>query len=124
MRVIRFDHEFSNSQNVEAVLGFLISQWVHDEATLIYLAVNPEYMRKGVAGCLMRDFIAMASEQHVDNALLEVRESNQAAISLYTKYGFLQVGRRPDYYAPVSNIISDPSATEKEAALLYTLKLP
>ena len=32
--------------------------------------------------------------------MLEVRESNVAAIRLYEKFAFRPVGRRSDYYAP------------------------
>jgi len=45
--------------------------------------------------------------QNVSCLTLEVRQSNNAAISLYEKLGFKQVGCRPNYY-------SNP----KEAALI------
>ena len=39
-----------------------------------------------------------ASSQGVSRLLLEVRASNAAAIGLYRKYGFIETGRRKNYY--------------------------
>jgi len=44
-------------------------------------------------------FIATARSWHCENALLEVRASNVAAIQLYEKYAFQHIGRRRDYYS-------------------------
>ena len=40
----------------------------------------------------------VAYESGARQALLEVRESNQAAQNLYTRFGFEQVGIRKAYY--------------------------
>ena len=38
------------------------------------------------------------SKQGVSRLLLEVRAGNAAAIGLYRKYGFIETGRRKNYY--------------------------
>ena len=62
----------------------------------------------GVADALLGTFIRFA-EEHLAFLTLEVRASNHKAISLYTKNGFVQEGRRKDYY-------KDP----KEDAIIMT----
>jgi ribosomal-protein-alanine N-acetyltransferase len=60
------------------------------------------------------------AQQDVTELLLEVRESNLGAISLYESLGFVQVGRRKNYYQ-----IEKKGQTEQghEAACLFTLKI-
>ena len=43
-----------------------------------------------------------AARRSASEIFLEVRENNQAALSLYRQAGFLEVGRRPNYYAGVT----------------------
>ena len=50
-------------------------------------------------------------QAHLAFLTLEVRPSNQAAIQLYYKHGFAQVGRRKDYYKQ-----------PKEDAIIMTLE--
>lgn len=80
------------------VAGYVGSQSVLDAADMMNIAVSPEYRRRGVAKALVNELIAYLSQNDVIALLLEVRVSNQPAITLYEKMGFQQVGRRPNYY--------------------------
>ena len=74
------------------ITGFLVSRRVDDdEVEVLNLAVDPEFRRRGVGSQLLR---------HIDSkhVFLEVRESNEAAQSLYRKLGFDEIGRREKYY--------------------------
>jgi len=62
------------------------------------LAVQPEYRRQGIGEKLVSALIAALAQQNVHSLTLEVRVSNAPATSLYEKLGFVQVGRRPNYY--------------------------
>ena len=75
--------------------GYVGSQSVLDSADMMNIAVAPEYRRRGVGRMLINNLISYLREQKVIALLLEVRVSNMAAISLYQKFGFQQVGRRP-----------------------------
>ena len=79
--------------------GYVGSQAVMGEADMMNLAVKANCRRKGIAEGLVMALIDCLKEQEVSSLTLEVRASNEAAIALYNKLGFVQVGRRPGYYA-------------------------
>ena len=81
-----------------AVLGYVGSQAVLDEADMMNIAVSPEARRRGIAQGLVEILVAALKEKEVRCLTLEVRASNDPAITLYHKLGFTQVGRRPNYY--------------------------
>lgn len=75
--------------------GYLVTRTlVPGESEVLYLEVAAEFRRQGVAESLLREAIARAPGEW----FLEVRESNFAARMLYEKLGFVNVGRRENYY--------------------------
>jgi ribosomal-protein-alanine N-acetyltransferase len=77
------------------VVGFLASRsLVEGEREILNLAVAPEFRRQGIARHLWDAFC----EGPFGTIFLEVRESNEAARSLYLSLGFQELGRRPAYY--------------------------
>lgn len=82
----------------QQVLGYIGSQAVMDEADIMNVAVVPEARRRGIAQGLIDTLIKALNEKGVECLFLEVRASNESAINLYDKNGFLQVGRRKNYY--------------------------
>lgn len=59
------------------------------------LAVNPRYQRRGIGRSLLR---ACENKLGVPKARLTVRPSNQAAISMYEKEGYMSVDLWKKYY--------------------------
>lgn len=85
------------------VAAYLAAVTVADEMNVDSVAVKPEHRRKGVASKII-DFAINKADASV--IMLEVRESNLPAISLYQSLGFEKVGMRKDYYErPVENAI-------------------
>ena len=82
----------------ETVAGYVGSQSVLGWADMMNIAVAPAYRRQGVGEKLILDLIRLLQEEKVTCLTLEVRASNEPAIGLYEKLGFVQVGRRPNYY--------------------------
>lgn len=82
----------------DCVLGYIGSQTVLGEADIMNVAVAPEARRKGLGEALLLRLQAVLAEQGVHSLTLEVRASNEPAILLYQKLGYVQVGRRPNYY--------------------------
>lgn len=68
------------------------------EMEVLNLAVRPEYRRRGLGRRLLSIMLQATAKMGIVRAVLEVRVSNIPAIELYRSLGFIQVGRRPDYY--------------------------
>lgn len=82
----------------ETVAGYIGSQSVLGEADIMNVAVAPAYRRQGIARDLLNRLQEALCGEGVHSLTLEVRASNSAAIALYHKLGYVQVGRRPNYY--------------------------
>ena len=80
------------------VIGYIGSQTVLGEADIMNVAVDPAYRRRGIARALLEQLQADLTKKEVHSLTLEVRVSNEPAITLYTAMGYNQVGRRPNYY--------------------------
>ena len=82
----------------DRVAGYVGSQSVLGEADMMNIAVSPDYRRRGVAKLLLQALQQSLAAQEVYSLTLEVRRSNEPAIALYAKDGFVQVGCRKNYY--------------------------
>ena len=80
---------------VAGYAGLLV---VADEGYITNVAVFPEYRRRGVAGQLIAVFDEFARGNRLAFLTLEVRPSNAPAIALYESFGFVEAGRRRNYY--------------------------
>lgn len=80
------------------VVGMLVLWMIIDEAHIATLATHPEFRRRGIAEQLLLTALDEAHTEGAQSALLEVRAGNNAAQTLYHKYGFEVVGRRERYY--------------------------
>lgn len=68
------------------------------EAHITLLAIDPDYQGQGLGQVMLYQLLVCAWQRRLEWATLEVRASNQRAISLYKKFGFQDVGRRRRYY--------------------------
>ena len=82
----------------QQVAGYVGSQSVMGEADMMNIAVSANYRRMGIAQGLVERLVTLLREKDVYSLTLEVRASNEPAKALYSKLGFNQVGRRPNYY--------------------------
>ena len=78
------------------VKGYAGLQIVLDEGYITNVAVGPSFRRQGVARALMEELIKKLDT--LSFISLEVRESNIAAINLYTSLGFKNEGKRKNFY--------------------------
>jgi len=81
------------------IVGFAGVWFMAGEAHLITIAVREAYRGLSVGEYLLAAVIEIAIENKAGFATLEVRSSNQAAQSLYEKYGFAKTGKRKGYYS-------------------------
>lgn len=82
----------------EFIIGFAGLWMIADEAHITSIAVREKYRGQRVGELLLVALTELAIELKAHTVTLEVRVSNTVAQSLYTKYGFTQVGRRRGYY--------------------------
>jgi ribosomal-protein-alanine N-acetyltransferase len=82
----------------QEIAGYLCAWFVEDEVHILNLACHPRFRRRRVATGLLLHCLAHAGTRGVKWAYLEVRRSNDQALSLYAKQGFKPVGVRRGYY--------------------------
>jgi len=63
------------------------------------LAVRPDYQGRGIGSTLLDRALTALAAQDVASVKLEVRRSNEPAISLYRRFGFQWLKTVPGYYA-------------------------
>lgn len=80
------------------VAGYIGVSCILDEGYITNVAVFPKYRRKGVATALLNRVFSLGSDEALSFVTLEVRASNQNAISLYERLGFKLEGRRKNFY--------------------------
>lgn len=93
-----FGHPFVAFVSDGTLAGYLCLKQLLDEAEILDVAVAAAMRGRGVGGRLVREAITLARERGAVVLSLEVREGNDAAISLYRRLGFHEVGRRKRYY--------------------------
>ncbi len=80
------------------VIGFIGCWLIAEEVHISTIAVHPYYRRQGVGEKLLLNVLGWAVDQRAQVATLEVRVSNQIAIDLYKKQGFVIEGKKIGYY--------------------------
>ena len=81
----------------QKMVGFIAGERRHDEQTgwILTLGVFPAYRRLGIAAALLD---RCEQELRMPKIKLSVRRSNLAAIDLYNKNGYTQIGVWSNYY--------------------------
>ena len=82
----------------EKLVGYGFVSCVYEVADLNRIAVCPDARGKGVGSRVLCALESMAREMGVERIMLEVRQSNAAAIGLYEKAGFTRISERKKYY--------------------------
>ncbi|MGJ6981297.1 GNAT family N-acetyltransferase [Aestuariimicrobium soli] len=84
----------------EALIGVATFQLVDEVLDLLRVMVDARWRRMGVASDLLRAGILFATSHGCTRILLEVRDDNQMAITLYEGFGFEVIDTRKNYYGP------------------------
>ena len=105
------------------LIGFGGFWLIVDEAHITNVAVDAAFRRRHVGALLLQAMRALAGQLQARLMTLEVRVGNTAALALYRRCGFVEVGRRPRYYEePTEDALlltcyfdgAAPSAPERE----------
>jgi [ribosomal protein S18]-alanine N-acetyltransferase len=84
--------------NQGAVIGYSSAWMVDGEVRINNIAIGEAFRGQGFGEALLRNILDLGRALGCAAATLEVRPSNSPAISLYTKVGFWESGRRKGYY--------------------------
>lgn len=98
----------------DVVTGYYVGLLVSVEATLMDIGVAEGMRGQGIGKSILQQFLRQCNAKQAQEAWLEVRASNQAAIKLYRQFGFELIEERKDYY---------PAKVGKEDALIMKLEL-
>jgi ribosomal-protein-alanine N-acetyltransferase len=89
-----------------SIAGYSSIYIVANELQIGNFAVQSKYRGRGAAKLMMEEIIKIARNRGCSMIYLEVRESNDPAIKLYSSFGFRSVGHRKNYYrSPKENAI-------------------
>jgi ribosomal-protein-alanine N-acetyltransferase len=80
------------------IAAYAVCWILGDELHIANLAVAAEFRRQGLGRRLLEHMLLRAAADGLRSATLEVRVGNQAALALYTGFGFREVARRKGYY--------------------------
>ena len=82
----------------EEIIGYCIVYFALDEAEIARIAVDASRRKQGVGQELLRATCRVGIQQGIERLLLDVRESNSAALNLYRSFGFAEDGIRKNFY--------------------------
>ena len=80
------------------LVGYAGTWHIIDEGHITTIAVANDYRRNHIGETLIVKILEDCFKDNIKYLTLEVRVSNQAAIGLYSKYGFNSLGTRKHYY--------------------------
>jgi ribosomal-protein-alanine acetyltransferase len=80
------------------ICSYAVLMPIVDEAELLTLGVAANQQRRGLGMAMLQQILDIARQQGLRRVFLEVRTDNAAAIALYRKAGFVEVGMRCGYY--------------------------
>ncbi|MFZ8988131.1 MAG: ribosomal protein S18-alanine N-acetyltransferase [Methylophilaceae bacterium] len=88
-KVMRFNDE---------TVAFIIAKVMNHECEILNLGVEISMRKKKLASKLLNNLIDFSKVLNIKQIFLEVRVSNTAAVNLYDKFKFNEIGCRPNYY--------------------------
>ncbi|MHB9117518.1 MAG: ribosomal protein S18-alanine N-acetyltransferase [Burkholderiales bacterium] len=111
---VRFGNSCWVAELAGELAGYAVLLAAAGEAQLLNIGVASRFQHRGWGRRLLDFTLAEARRLEAGEMFLEVRPSNLAALALYRRAGFVQVGRRRNYY---------PAAAGREDALVLRLAL-
>ena len=97
-RVARGEMAGRTAEEDAKVIGFIVARRIVNEIEILNFAVHPAARGRGTGAALLQETIAWGKTFSAVQVILEVRESNAAALRFYEKHKFRVAGRRARYY--------------------------
>ena len=96
-----FEHEFSHffAKRVDgAIVGYVCIRIMYEESQICNICVLPKYRRQGFASELLEQVKSFSFDEGCERCELEVNVSNEPAVGLYQKCGYVIEGVRKNFY--------------------------
>jgi ribosomal-protein-alanine N-acetyltransferase len=97
-----------------APAGFVLARLAAGEAEIITIAVARAHRGQGLGRRLMEAVLSALHAARSEALFLEVDEGNKAALALYRKLGFSEVGKRTGYYRSTAGATSNALVMRRE----------
>ena len=91
----------------DEVVGYIEYSVLYEKAEICSIFVNEDKRNMGIGSSLMEYLIDYLRSINIYNITLEVSVLNSSAISLYKKFGFVEVAKRCGYYNGVDGILME-----------------
>jgi ribosomal-protein-alanine N-acetyltransferase len=99
---MRVGYQCTVLEHRDRLAGYCVMSSAVGESHVLNVSVDQPQQGMGFGRILLEHMIETAYKQKSEVVLLEVRPSNRAALHLYHKLGFNEVGIRKEYY-PADN---------------------
>ncbi len=104
------ENEFNNNPYAKCliyeennkVIGYLYYSDIYERIEINQIEVEESNRNKGIGSKLLEYLL-----KENKDITLEVKETNDIAINLYKKYGFIEVATRENYYQGVNGILME-----------------
>ena len=87
------------------IIGYISIFFDGEQGEILNFCVNKGYQKKGIGTKILAYAMNILHSKGAKSFILEVRESNIGAISLYEKFGFKRISVRKNYYSNNENAI-------------------
>ena len=111
------------------LLGYISTMFDGDVIEILNFCVDKNYQHNGIGTKLISYVLSYLNTKGAKSSILEVRESNKNAISLYEKIGYKQISIRKNYYSNGENAkvlefkFTDIDEIEENYTLEFSKKL-
>ena len=82
----------------DRIAGYIGMYTSFDEGEITNVAVSFECRNQGIGNHLVTAMQTIAKEKNLERIVLEVRSTNEPALSLYKRKGFKELGIRKNFY--------------------------
>ena len=89
----------------DEIIGFAGISVVLDTAEINNIVIKKAKRGNGYSSLLLKELIQIAKSKKCTTVNLEVAIDNKIAINLYKKFGFVQVGKRQNYYNGIDALL-------------------
>jgi ribosomal-protein-alanine N-acetyltransferase len=80
------------------IVAMMVGWFLVDELHVATFATHPDFRGRGIGRRLLTHALLAAKAEGATRSILEVRASNEIALKMYRSFGYVEDGRRKEYY--------------------------